>query len=95
MPPQIITIATNDNADYNDSLAISIKYDTANNSIELYEADSTNSNPYNKLALKYLYNNDGYLISVNQYDRNNFADIPENLNAVINRTYDKKIVDII
>ncbi len=95
LPPQIITIATNDNADYNDSLAISIKYDTANNSIELYEGNPTNSNPYNKLALKYLYNDDGYLIAVNQYDRNNFADIPENLNATINRTNDNKIVDII
>lgn len=41
---------------------ISLKYDTANYKIELYDDDTTNTNPYDKLLATYSFNKDGYLI---------------------------------
>jgi len=51
-----------------DSIIISIKYDTANHKIELYADDPSTSNLYDKLGSTYTYNNDGYLVNFSQAD---------------------------
>ncbi|MDQ6903463.1 MAG: hypothetical protein M3139_10680 [Bacteroidota bacterium] len=55
------------------SVVLSIKYDTANRRIELYEDDTTNSNPYDRLAISYAFNNDGYLVNYTTNITSNFT----------------------
>lgn len=53
---------------------VSIKYDTINHLIQLYEDDTTNANPYDKLLASYSFNNDGYLVTF-EIRANNLADL--------------------
>lgn len=93
LPPQITTIKTYASGG-KDSSVISIKYDTANHHIELYVANATNTKPFDQLAVRYTYNNDGYLVEINGYEENSFVDIPDHMNLMINRGNDNKIIDI-
>ena len=73
----------------------SLKYDTANYRIELYEDDTTTSNPYDKLVVAYTYNTDGYIIGF----ETNFPDvfwlnIFDRGSAKINRDAANKIIYI-
>ena len=44
------------------STVLAIKYDTADNSINIYQDDTTTTNQYDQLRYSYQYNADGYLI---------------------------------
>ena len=85
LPKQIILQEEGSEAE-----VVSIKYDTLNHKIELYEDDTTNSNPYDKLAVSFSFNNDGYLINyiVNTSGLDNDF---ENTTININRKADNKI----
>ncbi len=72
----------------------SIKYDTANYKIELYEDDTTNSNPYDKLAISYAYNKDGYLINFDTNIPEFWGGIFDNGSVNIKRDADNKIIYI-
>ncbi len=65
LPKQIISIESDPNSP--NSIVISIKYDTANLKIDLYQDDTTNTNPYDVLAGTYTYNTSGYLVSINDF----------------------------
>ena len=68
---------------------ISLQYDTLNRKINLYFDDTTNTNPYDYLAISYTYNKNGYLIRATGFD----GDGPDFADAIfdINRNSDDKI----
>ena len=72
----------------------SIKYDTANYKIELYEDDTTNSNPYDRLAISYAYNKDGYLITFDTNISGFWGGIFDNGTVSIKRNEDNRIIYI-
>jgi hypothetical protein len=89
LPKQVIWLGFPNNA------VLSIKYDTTNHKIELYEDDTTNSNPYDKLVISYAFNNDGYLVNYTINTTNTFLDVYFDHGTVnINRGTDNKIIYI-
>lgn len=85
LPKQIIL------TDNEDSLIISFKYDTANHKVELYEDDPSTSNLYDKLAITYTFNRDGYLVSYVINTDKLYGSNYENATVNINRAGDNKI----
>ena len=73
------------------AIVISLQYDTLNRKINLYLDDTTNTNPYDYLAISYTFNNNGYLIKATGFD----GDGPDFADAVvdINRNADNKIIE--
>jgi hypothetical protein len=72
----------------------SVKYDTSNYRIEFYEDDTTNSNPFDRLAITYAYNKDGYLIGFDTDIPGFWGSIFDNGSATIKRDADNKIIYI-
>jgi YD repeat-containing protein len=99
LPKQIIDTYTYDSLNLGTSTVthtyiVSIKYDSINHRIDLYEDDTTNSNPYDVLLATYKYNNDGFLTSFIQssIDYSRFA---TTFTATINRNPDNTISSIV
>lgn len=61
---------------------VSIKYDTLNRNIQLYEDDTTNANPYDVLLATYRFNQDGYLLQFESTDH-----------SLANMDYQNTIID--
>jgi hypothetical protein len=59
LPKQIIFYQISDEPD---SLRLSLKYDTVNRKVELYEDDPATPDLYDKLAMRSTFNDDGYLV---------------------------------
>lgn len=89
LPKQIIW-----NEGVTTATVFSLKYDTANYKIELYEDDTTNLNPYDKLAISYAYNKEGYLINFDTNIPEFWGGIFDNGSVTIKRDADNKIVYI-
>jgi len=81
LPKQVILT---DNTVTPSTIIYSIKYDTTNYRIDLYLDDTTNSNPYDVLAVSYQYNTSGYLLSYKIFDLGNIS-------YTINRNGDNKV----
>ena len=70
----------------------SIKYDTTNHRVELYEDDTTNANPYDVLSTTFIFNSSDYLVSYTGYIE---AFDSEFGTATINRAADNTITDMV
>lgn len=57
------------------SSVFSIKYDTTNLKIEMYQDDTTNTNPYDVLAQTNVFNDSGYLVAINNVSNNETINI--------------------
>ncbi len=82
LPKQVFFFFENDTP-----LLYAVKYDTINRLIEVYYDDTTNANPYDVLAKKFQYNNDGYLTSYYANDESGSFDEKK----TISRTADNQI----
>lgn len=89
LPKQIIW-----NEGVTTATVFSVKYDTTNYRIELYQDDTTNSNPYDRLAISYAYNKDGYLTGFDTNISEFWGGIFDNGSATIKRDADNKIIYI-
>jgi len=99
LPKQIIDAYTFDSLNLGTSTVthtyvVSIKYDTINHRIDLYEDDTTNSNPYDALLATYKYNNDGFLTSFTQSSID-YSRFGTPFTATINRNADNTISSIV
>ena len=96
LPKQVILTTTIDEGtgEIKRSLVFSMKYDTANHRIEIYEDDTTNTNPYDRLAIAYNFNNDGYLVKFETNLKDFWGGYTNNGTAIINRSADNKIIYI-
>jgi hypothetical protein len=99
LPKQIIDAYTFDSLNLGTSTVthtyvVSIKYDTINHRIDLYEDDTTNSNPYDALLATYKYNNDGFLTSFTQSSID-YSRFGTTFTATINRNADNTISSIV
>ncbi len=100
LPKQIIVTQTYDSLGFGTSTVthnyvISIKYDTANQHIQLYLNDTTNTNPYDVLAATYTFNQAGYLILFTQNNVDYGSSLLMNGQVTINRNPDNTINNIV
>jgi len=80
----------------------SVKYDTANHKIELYVDDTTNTNPYDILAMAYTYNSSGYLTGRKIWDHGNLIttttierDTDNKINWIASKDYEVDVKDTV
>jgi hypothetical protein len=86
LPKQVIIIDDEGTSDPY-TIVASIKYDTTNRQVMVYEDDTTNSTPYDVLGTSYQFNNKGYLVSLQSFDMGSIEQT-----YTINRGGDDKII---
>ena len=86
LPKQVIVVWG-----MSDTLIASIKYDTLNLKVEIYEDDPSTPDLFDNLALTYTFNNDGYLISYHQHKDISGTSLSQDESVNITRTSDNKI----